>query len=135
MNSDTPGATPDLDLAVPVVTDDDVLCRVDRLIDHPSRSRRSLWLLLLSGEHIQLPAVVPIDDVPDRPDPQFAGNLCGIISDVLDEVAPGGTAVVTLTRPGDATINASDRHWFRVLTDAARERSAPVRMLCLATRE
>lgn len=134
MDSDASGGTPDLDLAVPVVTDHDVLCRVDCLLDPASRSRRSLWLLFLSGEGMQLPAVVPIDDVPDRPEPLLVGNLCGVISDVLDDVAPGGSAVVALTRPGEETVSGDDRYWFHALYDAARERGTPLRMLCLATR-
>jgi hypothetical protein len=134
MDSDASGGSPDLDLAVPVITDTDVLRRVDCLLDHASRSRRSLWLLFLSGEGVQLPAVIPIDDVPDRPEPQLVSNLCGVISDVLDDVAPGGSAVVALTRPGEETVTADDRRWFHALYDAASQRGTPVRMLCLATR-
>lgn len=93
-----------------------------------------MWLLFLSGEGMQLPAVIPIDDVPGRPEPQLVSNLCGVISDVLDDVAPGGSAVVALTRPGEGSINADDRRWFHALYDAARQRGTPVRMLCLATR-
>ncbi len=83
---------------------------------------------------MQLPAVVPIDDVPDHPEPQLVSNLCGVISDVLDDVAPGGSAVVALTRPGEETVSGDDRCWFHALYDAARERGTPLRMLCLATR-
>lgn len=133
MATDNSGAAPGFDLTAPLDTDQDVLRRVDCLLDRDSRHRRSLWLLFLSGECVQLPVVVPVDDVPDRPDPELVGNLCGVIADVLDDAAPGGSAVVTLTRPGGAAVDETDVYWFRALYSAARERGASIRMLCLAT--
>lgn len=124
---------PGIDLAAPLSTDQDIIRRVDHLLDQDSRRHRSLWLLFLSGEGVQLPVVVPIDDVPARPDSLLARNLCGVIADVLGDVAAAGSAVVTLTRPGDETVDASDREWFHTLHMAARERGAAVRLICLAT--
>ncbi len=92
-----------------------------------------MWLLFLSPDGVQLPVVVPIDDVPERPGPLLVGNLCGVIADVLADAAPGGSAVVTLTRPGNETVDDTDRYWFRTLYRAARERGASLRLLCLAT--
>jgi hypothetical protein len=124
---------PGLDLAAPLTSDQDVMRRVDRLLDQDSRRRRSLWLLFLSGSGVQLPVVVPIDDVPERPDALLVGNLCGVIADVLGEAAAAGSAVVTLTRPGDDSLDDSDRCWFGALDAAARDRGAAIRLICLAT--
>jgi hypothetical protein len=134
MATETPGGAPGFDPAAPLETDRDVLHRVSCLLDQDSRDRRSLWLLFLSGEGVQLPILVPVDDVPDRPDPQLVGNLCSVIADVLDDAVPGGSAVVTLTRPGGEAVGDSDRYWFHALYGAAREHGASLRMLCLATR-
>src|SRR6266699_5530444 len=122
MATDASGEAPGFDVGASLDTDQDVLRRVDSLLDQDSRHRRSLWLMFLSGEGVQLPAVVPIDDVPDRPDPLLTGNLCGVIADVLDDASPGGSAVVTLTRPGAEAVDDTDRQWFRALSGAARER-------------
>jgi hypothetical protein len=92
----------------PVVTDQDVLRRVDRLMDQDARRQRSVWLLFLAGDGVQLPVVVPIDDVPERPDPQLVGNLCHVIAHVLADAAPEGSAVVTLARPGSETVDDTD---------------------------
>lgn len=127
------GDAPDLDLTAPLSTDQDVLRCVDRLVDQRSRRNRSLWLLFVSSHGVLLPVVVPIDGVPERPDPQFAGNMCFVIADVLAHQAPGGTAVVVLTRPGSETVDDADRYWFRTIHGAARERGASIRMLALAT--
>jgi hypothetical protein len=134
MATDSASGAHDIDLTAPLSTDQDVILRVDRLLDQGSRRHRSLWLLFLAGDRVQLPVVVPIDDVPERPDPQLVGNLCDVIADVLSDAAPAGCAVVTLTRPGDDTANDSDRDWFRTLQEAARERGAAIGMICLATR-
>ena len=131
----TPDGLPGFDLTSPLYTDQDVLRRVDRLLDQDSRRHRSLWLLFLSDDSVMLPTVVPIDDVPERPDPSLTGNLCGMIADVLSGLAPGGSAVVTLTRPGGETVDDTDRDWFRRLRSAARERGDLIRLLRLATQD
>jgi hypothetical protein len=133
MRTSAAGDAPDLDLTAPLSTDQDVLRRVDWLVDQHSRRNRSLWLLFLSSDGVSLPVVVPIDGVPKRPDPQFVGNLCFVIADVLAHQAPGGTAVVVLTRPGSETVDDTDRYWFRTIHGAAREHGAAIRMVVLAT--
>jgi hypothetical protein len=133
MTTYSSSGVPELDLTAPLRTDRDVILRVDALVDQSSRRRRSLWLFFLSGDGIQLPVVVPIDDVPERPDAVTVGNLCDVIAQVLAEAAPTGSAVVALTRPGAETINENDRCWFRVLHRYASDRGANIRLLCLAT--
>jgi hypothetical protein len=133
MTTPAAGDAPDLDLTAPLSTDQDVLRRVDWLVDQHSRRNRTLWLLFLSSDGVLLPVVVPIDGVPERPDPQLVGNMCFVIADVLARQAPGGTAVVVLTRPGSESVDDTDRYWFRTIRDAAREHGASIRMLCLAT--
>ena len=130
MDTNIPGEP---DFSAPLASDQEVLRRVDYLVDSGARRVRSLWLLFLSGEGVQLPAVVPIDDVPERPDPALVGNLCGVIAEVLAGAAPEGSTVITLTRSGDETVDGTDRYWFGALHGAARERGVRIRMLCLAT--
>ncbi len=133
MINDFPDDVPAFGLSDPLETDDDVLGRIDLLLDQDSRRRRSLTLLFLSGDGVQLPVVVPIDDVPERPDPELVGNLCGIIASVFDQAVPDGSAVFALTRPGSAGMDESDRHWVRALHEAAGECRVPIRLICLAT--
>lgn len=132
MVTDTPGMR-GFEPTAPLNTDQDVLHRVDCLVDQDSRRQRSLWVMFLSAEHVQLPVIVPVDGVPERPDPGFAGNLCAVIASVLGEAAPGGSAVMTLTRPGDGAVAGTDRDWSRALISAAVTYGITIRMLCLAT--
>jgi hypothetical protein len=129
----TTDKSPDIDLANPLGTDQQVLRRLAGLLDGEARRTRGVWLLFLSAHGVQLPAVVPIDDAPERPDPLLVGNLCEVIAQVLEQAEPDGSAVVTLTRPGSETVQDSDRYWFRALLGAAREHGAAIRMICLAT--
>jgi hypothetical protein len=117
----------------PVLTDEDVLRRVDQLIDPDARRRQSLWLFFLDRNQQQLPVVVPIDDVPDDPEPEVVGNLCFIIAEVLGESEPEGSVVVARTRPGAVTPDGTDRTWRDRLRDGAAEHGARIRMMCLAT--
>jgi hypothetical protein len=63
------GGTPDYDLLAPLSTDAEVLDRIDQIIGRDARRDRSLWLLFLAADGVQLPVVVPIDDVPASPGP------------------------------------------------------------------
>jgi hypothetical protein len=117
----------------PLHTDADVLRRVDQLIQPDARLRETLWLFFLDRNQQQLPVVVPIDDVPDDPEPELVGNLCCIVSEVLGDSEPEGSVVFVLTRPGPMTPDYADRTWRDRLRDAAAAHGTRIRMMCLAT--
>jgi hypothetical protein len=133
MMTATTGHTPDFDPTALLHTDADVLRRVDALIDSTARISRSLWLFFLSGDGAQLPVVVPIDNLPPSPDPLMMGNVFSVVAGIITTEAPGGSAIVTLTRPGAGDVEPTDRPWLRTMQAAARKRGAAIRMLCLAT--
>jgi hypothetical protein len=123
MTTATAGPGPDFDLAAPLQTDDDVLRRVDLLLDDDARQLRSVVLLFLAAGGVQMPVVVPIDDVPERPDPLLVSSACWIIAEALAE-HEGGSAVVVLTRPGAGQVEDADRRWCRLLHAGARTSSS-----------
>lgn len=129
----TSGPLPSSDIAVPLRTDEDVLRRIDLLVDQDARELRSIWLLFVSASGVQLPVLVPIDGVPERPDLTSARSLCWIIAEALRTNVPGGHALVVLTRPGAAEVDEADRAWAATLHRAAADRGARIRMVCLAT--
>jgi hypothetical protein len=133
MTTTTQGPLPASDIAVPLRSDGDVLRRIDLLIDQDARQLRSIWLLFVSASGVQLPAVVPIDGVPEYPDLTTARSLCWVIAEALRENVPGGHAVVVLTRPGAGAADDADLDWAATLHRAARDRGASLRMVCLAT--
>ena len=133
MTTTTQGPLNASDIAVPVRTDEDVLRRIDLLVDQNARQLRSIWLLFLSASGIQLPVVVPIDSVPEYPDLTTARSLCWVIAEALREHVPGGHAIVVLTRPGAGAAGHADLDWAATLHRAAADRGASLRMVCLAT--
>jgi len=127
------GGMPDYDLLAPLDTDTDVLDRVDQLIGVDARCDRSLWLLFLAADAVQLPVVVPIDDVPANPDARDAGSICDTTAHVLNDAAPGGSVVITLVRDNGRSVTDSDQQWLMALQAAATRTGVHLRMFCLAT--
>lgn len=120
-------------LATPVRTDADVLARVATVIDDEARALHALWLFFLDHDGMQNEVVVPIDCIPELPDPQLAGTVCYVISQLLSGAEPEGSAIVTLSRPGLAEPGDADRHWLSALQQGAATHRSPIRMICLAT--
>jgi hypothetical protein len=116
-----------------MLTDQQVLDRVRSQTREGSLVGRTLLLMFLSGEGLQLPAVVAIEDTPEWPDAELAVSLCQVIASVLADAAPDGSVVLTLSRPGPRTADDADRAWFHAIRRAAAEASVQVRMTCLAT--
>jgi hypothetical protein len=133
MTTATQPPVPASDIAVPLRTDEDVLRRIDLLIDQDARHERSIWLLFVSATGVQLPVLVPIDGVPEYPDPTTARTLCWVIAEALREHIPGGHALVVLTRPWAGPADRADLDWATMLHRAAASRGASLRMVCLAT--
>jgi hypothetical protein len=131
----TTGETPDFDLLTPLDTDADVLDRVDQIIGEDARRDRALWLLFLDADAVQLPVVVPIDDIPANPDPDCARSICDMSAHVLNDAAPGGSAVITLVRDHRQGMPDSDQQWLMAFQAAAARTGVRLRMFCVATRD
>lgn len=120
-------------LAIPVSTDQDVLNRVAALISPAARRYRTLWLFFFDRDGTQANLIVPIDDIPDRPAASVLANLCYVAAESITVTRPGGTVVITLSRPGTLKLTPDDRHVLRALQHGAAVHATPLRMLCLAT--
>lgn len=133
-NSPAGQTAPEL-LAIPVVTDHDVLARVGDVIDPTSRRDRALWLFFLERDGTQVDLLVPIDDIPERPDPPAVANVCYVASEAVARAPRILSVIITLSRPGTLRRTESDRHILRALQRGAARHATPVRMLVLATPE
>lgn len=120
-------------LAIPVRTDAEVLARVSSIVGAPAAAARRLWLFFLDHNGVQSSVLVPIDDIPEFPDSKLVRNVSYIVSHVMSEDEPGGSAVITLSRPGRAIVSEMDLNWLRALRRGARKYQSTVRMFCLAT--
>ena len=126
-------STPDYDMSAPLKTDADVLDRVGSCIDQQSRSGRALWIMFVDPGGVQLPVLVPLDGVPEIPEPGDARAVCHLVATVLSDAAPGGSAVISLVRSGTGQVRKSEQHWTSALREAASDEGTTLRMVCLAT--
>jgi hypothetical protein len=122
-------------LAVPVITDSDVLDRVAAIIEPASRRHRTLWLFFLERDGTQANLVVPIDDIPEQPAAPVIGNVCYVASESIAQAPSLLSVVITLSRPGTLRRTDSDRYFLRALQHGASRHATPIRMLVLATPE
>lgn len=122
-------------LAVPVITDRDVLDRVAAIISPAARRYRTLWLFFLHRDGIQANLVVPVDDIPERPEAGVIGNVCYVAAQSIAQAPSLLSVIITLGRPGTPRRTDSDRHLLRALQHGASRHATPVRMLVLATPE
>jgi hypothetical protein len=122
-------------LAVPVITDRDVLDRVAAIISPAARRYRTLWLFFLHRDSIQANLVVPIDDLPERPEASVIGNVCYVAAQSIAQAPSLLSVIITLGRPGSVRRTDADRHLLRALQHGASRHATPVRMLVLATPE
>jgi hypothetical protein len=91
--------------------------------------RRQLWLLFLDENDVQLPVIVPIDDIPvSPPDVLMLG-----VADIADEVS-AASVIAVIERFGDETLTPGDTAWARHLRESCAAASVPLRAILLSHR-
>lgn len=95
--------------------------------------RRSLWLIFLDADGVQLPIIMPIDDVPARPDRTLLDNLGEILRQVRAADRHVAGVAMLLSRPGDDSATAADWTWVRELDRVLASAGMPTWPLHLAT--
>lgn len=93
----------------PVTTIAQARDRVAQLVG--TALRRQLWLMLLDRDGVQLPMIIPIEDIPLRPQAGHLTALAVQFAELLDSYAPGGSMILTLERPGGPDLTAPDQAW------------------------
>jgi hypothetical protein len=76
---------------------------------------RSVWLVFLADDGQVQPVIVPIDDVPPRPETEIIGNLKAILTGLIED-GPVDTVAALFARPGPAAMTDDDREWGRSLS-------------------
>lgn len=99
----------DESLKIPLRSPQEVEDRVRDLVG--SAIVRKVWLLFLDESDVQLPIIMPIEDLPDAVPEDHA--LVPLMS-AMREVA--SAVIVVLERPGERELSDSDRGWVRSLS-------------------
>lgn len=103
--------------APPLRTESDILDRVRALVGQASAVRQ-VWIMLVDGEGKQLPTVLPLSGLPDRPELGFLQGLERLLDGMCGELATSsgpGSVILTLERVGPEEITSLDREWRNAL--------------------
>ncbi len=115
----------------PLRTDAEIERRVDELIGR-ANSRR-LWLLFLDASDVQLPVLIPLDDLPAQPTTEQAIRVLEVVRELMGEI--DAAAVITvLERYGPIGLTPQDAAWNAALRNAAREQGIALRAQLLSHR-
>jgi hypothetical protein len=101
---------------IPVHTAAERTQRWRTLLEPPVFAARSLWLTWFDEEGCQLPVVVPVDELPERPDWETVRGLLRLHDTVVEQSDLGeGHLAMALCRPGSAVVTEDDEDWAEVL--------------------
>lgn len=118
-----------------LLTDADALRRVEQLVG-PAITNRQLWIMLFDGDGRQAPVIVPIGDVPRRPDPGGLAGLAQVLASLRDDLVTDlgpGSVVLTLERHGLDGVLPADRAWAQALADGCTQAEIGLRGVFLST--
>ncbi len=88
------------------------------VLQPPVFARRSLWLAWLGADGRQSPVVVPVDDLPIRPDQRRLTGLLDIHRQVTDHLTDADVHLaMALCRPGEPVATTDDAAWAAALRE------------------
>lgn len=118
-----------------LLTDSDVLERVEQLVG-PATAARQLWIMFVDGDGRQAPVILPISDIPLRPEACVIDNLAAVMAGLCADLttdAGGGSVILTLERIGRDSVLAGDQQWAVALREACHRAGATLRGFYLST--
>ena len=113
----------------PLVTDELIEQRVSDLVGRACR--RQLWLLFLDEDDVQLPILMPTDDFPVSPLPEYVRALSRGVSEIV-EATDAAQVILVWERYAGAELTAVDRAWARQLHDECVDDGVRVRAQLLS---
>jgi hypothetical protein len=78
--------------------------------------RRQLWFLFLDANNIQLPLMIPLDDLPSAPD-DAVHELARAMGRAM-EAAGAGSIIVVIERYASSALSPADIAWAKGVHDA-----------------
>ncbi|MDN5917890.1 MAG: hypothetical protein L0I76_22805 [Pseudonocardia sp.] len=116
-------------------TDADLLDRV-RLLIGPAARDRQLWIVFIDGDGRQVPVMMPISDMPERPEPGTTAGLTTVLGGLRPDLVTAdgeGSVALVLERHGPDHVLPRDRDWAEALTRAGADGEVALRGLFLST--
>lgn len=114
---------------LPLTTDADIEDRTLTLVG--AAIRRQLWLMFLTADDVQLPVLMPVDDLPELPDRVETDVLVSHLAGLLDQIG-AAQLVLVWERPGRGLLNPSEAAWARALALDCERRGIRLRAQLLS---
>lgn len=102
-----------------VLTDDDRLRLATTIASTALPRSRTLCLSWVGADDRACGVLIPVRDVPERPDVDDARRFGMVIAAVTEQSAAGGSVVAVLCRPGGTRFTDADRAWNAALREQA----------------
>lgn len=93
-------------------------------------SRHQLWFLFLDDDQVQLPLMIPLDDLPSRPN-GGAHDLARAMGQAMDATG-ARSVVVVIERYAGAALTASDLGWAEAINAAFHHDGLTLRGILLS---
>ena len=117
---------------LPAVTTDAMLQdRVTELLT--KANQRQFWMMFLDDEAKQIPALIPVDNIPIVPGPEGRRNLPEMLSSAM-EATQAASLVLVLERYASSALTPADCEWALSLHNACDQEGIPLRGILLAHR-
>jgi hypothetical protein len=78
--------------------------------------RRQLWFLFLDGDQVQLPLMIPLDDLPNSPD-DTVHDLARAMGRAMD-AAGAESIIIVIERYASSALTPADIAWAKGVHDA-----------------
>lgn len=88
---------------------------------------RQLMVFVLDRGCRPYQTIAAVDELPERPTEPALGYLLSGIQATVEEVAPGGSVVLVLARPGTPVVDVDDMAWSKALRAGATQIGLPLR--------
>jgi hypothetical protein len=115
----------------PLVTDAEIEERVDHLIGQSNL--RKLWVLFLDPREVQIPLIIPINELPHAADDESAVSVITNVHEVADDVG-AGCVVLVWERCGSEYFTPEDSVWARQIAWACTVVGVRLRAMLLSHR-
>ncbi|NQX10229.1 hypothetical protein HQQ80_01170 [Microbacteriaceae bacterium VKM Ac-2855] len=112
----------------PLTTDAEIVARAELLFG--PAERRSICPLFLDHAGVQLPYLIPVDQIPQEPPADDIDRIVALFAKISAEWHIGGIVFV-FERPGVAILTTGDRLLIDTLAAASRRRALPHRATVL----
>lgn len=92
--------------------------------------RHQLWFIFLDENDMQLPLLIPIDDMPSGPD-ETVRDLSRAMGQTM-EAADARSLVVVIERYASSGLTASDTAWARAIHESLEQEGIDLRGILLS---